>query len=155
MKLPHWAMVALTLAGVVLTWLAQQQQLGAIVLPAWAASLVTLLLVVLGALGIGSTSVSPQANLRAARLAKLAATTFVLAFALLAAACTKEQTSAVVTVSLDTGICILNHFSDPPATIAKECGVAAVEDVIKFLDAQHAAMVRASVQPCVADGGAP
>jgi|SRR6185312_10987719 len=67
-------------------------------------------------------------------------------------ACTKEQTSAVATVSLDTGICILNHAGDPPATIATECGVATIEDVIRFLDAQHAAMVRASAK--CADAGA-
>lgn len=93
MKIPHWAMVALTIIGVVLTWLAQQQQLGAIVLPAWAASLVTLLLVVLGALGVGSTSVSPQANLRAARLAKLVPPILVLGFALILAACSPGAVS--------------------------------------------------------------
>ena len=56
--------------------------------------------------------------------------------------CTKAQGGAVVTGGIDVALCVLNHSTEPPATIAAECGVAAVEDVVKILDAHRAAAIR-------------
>ena len=66
--------------------------------------------------------------------------------------CTKAQGTAVETVTVDSTVCVLTHFSDPPETIAAECGIALVEDVTKILAAgaaMHARMAagQKSVQP--------
>lgn len=57
-------------------------------------------------------------------------------------ACTKAQGGAVVAGGIDVALCVLNHSTEPPATIAVTCGVGAVEDVVKILDAHRAAAIR-------------
>jgi hypothetical protein len=52
------------------------------------------------------------------------------------------QGTASVTAGVDTAVCVLNHAQEPPIQIAKTCGVAAVEDVVKILDAHTASAVR-------------
>lgn len=61
-QLPHWAQLALGLAVVVITWVVQQTQTGALVLPAAAISGLTLALTILGIL---TPSASTAANKRA------------------------------------------------------------------------------------------
>lgn len=140
-KLPHWALVALSFVSLALAWVVAQTKSGDLVLPAIALGVIPIVQTVIGML---SPSVTPQTNLRAARMAKLVPPALgCFAFLLIAcSACTKAQGTAVETVTVDTTICVLTHFSDPPEQIATECGLAAVEDVVKILDAAHAMQAR-------------
>ena len=63
MKLPHWAMVLVSLVGVVVAWVMQENAKGDIVLPAVVLGVLPLVQAVLGML---SPSVSPGANAKAA-----------------------------------------------------------------------------------------
>lgn len=148
LKLPHWAQILLGLATVVLAWVMQQESSGALVLPAAAVTAITLVKTLVG---VFSSSASPATNIVAGKMAarKLAgiagatlALCVILGGSLACQACSPATISKVETVSIDSTVCVLNHFSDPPAQIASECGIAAIEDVVKVLEAHRAAMVR-------------
>ena len=70
MKLPHWLLIASSLATVVLSWLQQQQLAGTLVLPAVA---VTALAVLSTLLGVLSPSSMPTVNAKAVDKAESAA----------------------------------------------------------------------------------
>lgn len=157
-KLPHWAMLAISIASAVVAWLIAHNASGDITLPA---AVVGALPFVQTAIGWLSPSTMPTANLRAARAAKLVPPVAVLALALLVG-CTKDgQLPGPVVVSLDTATCLLNTYSADIASgmsvaastadAAAHCLVPLIE-AQKFLDAHHAAEVR---ERAAGDGGAP
>jgi hypothetical protein len=95
----------------------------------------------------GTAAGTPATIAMAKRVGLVAAAACVLLVALPMAlgACsggTSPTVTKVETVTIDSTVCILTHFSDPPATIAAECGLATVEDVVKVLSAHKAAMAR-------------
>ena len=69
LTLPHYVMLGLGLATVVLTWVMQQESSGALVLPA---TVVSALVVLKTIIGIFSTSANPAANEAAVDRAVLA-----------------------------------------------------------------------------------
>lgn len=150
MKLPHYVLVVFGAVGVVLTWVMDQQAQGQLTIPA---TVMTLLLVAKTAIGILSSSASDNVNKEAVRRAATKASGLLCLCltlsALACSSCTKEQGSQAVQVSVDATICVLQHFDDPPLKIAEECGIPAVEDVVRILDAHKAAMARQ-----LADAGA-
>lgn len=67
-------------------------------------------------------------------------------------ACTTKQGTAAVNTAVDTAVCVINHWGDPPEKIVTECDGVTVADVNRILDAATAMQVRKdagvkSVQP--------
>lgn len=64
-------------------------------------------------------------------------------------ACTwlrSPQGAATVAAGVDVTVCVLNHSTETVDQIVADCGAATVEDVVKILDAHHAAMDRELTQ---------
>lgn len=81
----------------------------------------------------------------------LAALTVVLAAVIVA--CTPAQEAKTITAIGNGGACVLNHPEAAPEVIAKDCGIAAIPDVIAILLAaeHHAARRCPAIVP---DAGA-
>lgn len=171
MKLPHWLIVGLGAVLVALTWLTSQSASGAITLPGWYPTVSSLIVVVLGALGITSTSASPSANARAAAAAKSLGVLALLALMLgCGSGCGGSGVPQVVAPTLDTFVCVLSNASTDPAcalsggnwetctaALVKDCGTD-VGSVITVLTAHASAEAKEGltphlVAPPTVDGG--
>lgn len=116
MKLPHWAQILLGLAVVVITWVMQQNSSGALVLPAVA---VTVLTVVKTTIGLLSDSMKTSA----ARAAGAVITMLVLAFFSVRVLTACFGPGAVVP-TVDFAACVAEDAFEkkPIATIVTDCG---------------------------------
>lgn len=119
MKLPHYAQLLLGLLVVVITWVMQQASSGALVLPAIA---ITVLTIVKTAIGMLTDSPSTMAKLKAASLVTktlvcwlgIAAGCFFLGTILACQACS-PPTPAVIAPTVDTVLCILTTYATDEA----------------------------------------
>jgi hypothetical protein len=128
-KLPHWALLALSLASAALAWLVAHTSNGDVVLPAAVLGVIPIAQAVIGML---SPSVSTSTNLAAVKRAGGA----MLGACLLVVvaqnnACTPAQDASAITLGVDTAICILKneftlvdggiHVANDPGEIALTC----------------------------------
>jgi hypothetical protein len=140
-KLPHWALVGLSLTAAILSWLVAHNASGDFVLPATILGIIPIAQMVIGML---SPSVVTSTNVLAAKRAGAAVTVACLMFVggRFLPACSGAQQSQEVTLGVDTLVCVLNHDTDPPPTIALECGISDLTQIATILNAHKAAMIR-------------
>lgn len=92
---------------------------------------------------LSGTGLATPSVARLARKAALAAAfCFMLAGAWACQACSAAQKTQEVTLGVDTLVCVLNHDTDPPPTIALECGVSDLTQIATILNAHKAAEIR-------------
>ncbi len=68
--------------------------------------------------------------------------------------CTPAQGAAVKTGGEGIALCILEHITELPEQIAKDCGAETVQDVIAVITAHRAAALREGYRP-PPDAGSP
>jgi hypothetical protein len=91
------------------------------------------------------SSIVPGVNVRAAMIHTAKISGAVISGTLLVClvwACSGAQQSQEVTLGVDTLVCVLNHDTDPPPTIALECGISDLTKIATILNAHKAAMIR-------------
>ena len=155
-KLPHAALVALSGLAVLLTWLTAQQTSGAVNLPAWGVTLLSLATMLLGLFSPSAAGGSSAAALAAkrgfARVKMLAVVSLIGLMGVVGCSWFTANKQTVLTDVGSTASCVLAQVfqgNEDPLSITVACAPATLADIVEIV----ASLLNFYAQPT--DGGAP